>query len=96
MLMNIPVKGRPQGWQGGINGGDWEFWRATNWLRDICPAWRVARIDCTVLIADVVGDVEASRSFELGLEECLSLEQDGLLGKVLSDSKEQFGEQGSS
>ena len=56
----------------------------------------MARIDCTVLIADVVGEVEASRSFELGLEECLSLEQDGLLGKVLSDSKEQFGEQGSS
>ena len=52
-------------------------------------------MDCTVLMAEVVGDVDASRSFdELGLEECLSLEQVGLLG--MSDSQEQFGEQGSS
>ena len=51
---------------------------------------------CTVLMAEVVGEVEASLflSFMMGLEECLSLLQVGLLG--MSDSQEQLGEQGGS
>ena len=50
----------------------------------------------TVLMAEVVGEVEASLflSFMMGLEECLSLLQLGLLG--MSDSHEQLGEQGGS
>ena len=50
----------------------------------------------TVLMAEVVGEVEASLFLSLmmvlGLEECLSLVQLGLL--VMSDSQEQLGEQG--
>ena len=59
-------------------------------------------------MAEVVGEVDASLSLEhslglsdwrsltlfSGLEECLSLVQLGLLG--MSDSQEQFGEQGAS
>jgi len=57
-------------------------------------------MDWTVLMAEVVGDVEASLSRSvldkwLGLEECLSLEQLGLLG-MSEWSHEQFGEQGGS
>jgi len=57
-------------------------------------------MDWTVLMAEVVGDVEASLSRSvldkwLGLEECLSLEQLGLLG-MSECSHEQFGEQGGS
>ena len=65
-------------------------------MRDIWPACRVARMFCTVLMAEVVGEVEASLflSFMMGLEECLSLLQVGLLG--MSDSHEQLGEQGGS
>lgn len=53
---------------------------------------------CTVLMAEVVGEVDASLFLSLmivlGLEECLSLLQVGLLG--ISESQEQFGEQGGS
>ena len=88
------VRGRDQG--GIKEGGEGEVCKARSWFRDICPAWSVARMDWTVLMAEVVGDVEASLSRSvLGLEECLSLEQVGLLG--ISDwSHEQFGEQGGS
>ena len=67
-------------------GGCCVLCRANNWFRDICPAWRVAKADWTVLIAEVVGDVDASLSFG----ELLAF--GGLDG--ISESQEQFGEGG--
>ena len=69
--------------QGETRGAECGAWSATSCESGVWAAWRLARMFCTVLMAEVVGEVEASLSW--GLEECRSLEQLGLLG--MSDSQ---------
>ena len=54
--------------QGASRGAGGGACRATSWLRGVwASAWSLARMFCTVLMAEVVGEVEASLSW--GLEE---------------------------
>ena len=58
------ARGRDQGVSSGAVCGACS---ATSWVRGVWAAWRLARMFCTVLMAEVVGEVEASLSW--GLEE---------------------------
>ena len=51
------ARGRPR-----LLQGESGAWSATSWVRGVWAAWSEARMFCTVLMAEVVGEVEASRS----------------------------------